>query len=83
MRTIKTYRKVGAFYIACEEDLSIVIGTKTVWTVMPKIFGCSTPRATSLARGRESLRSKSNSDLALNAPISSPRLAIRPRSKLR
>ena len=25
MRTIKTYRKVGAFYIACEADLSIPI----------------------------------------------------------
>ena len=25
MRTIKTYRKVGAFYIACEEDLSTPI----------------------------------------------------------
>src|ERR1700745_808966 len=25
MRTIKTYRKVGAFYIACAEDLSIPI----------------------------------------------------------
>jgi hypothetical protein len=25
MQTIKTYRKVGAFYIACEEDLSTPI----------------------------------------------------------
>ena len=25
MRTIKTYRKVGAFYIACEEDFSTSI----------------------------------------------------------
>ena len=25
MRTIKTYRKVGAFYIACEADLSTSI----------------------------------------------------------
>ena len=28
MRTIKTYRKVGAFYIACEEDFSTPIRTE-------------------------------------------------------
>ena len=29
MPTIKTYRKVGAFYIACEEDFPTPIGTET------------------------------------------------------
>ena len=30
MRTIKTYRKVGAFYIACEEDFSTPFQTQLV-----------------------------------------------------
>jgi hypothetical protein len=30
MRTIKTYRKVGAFYIACEEDFPTSIPDRSV-----------------------------------------------------
>jgi hypothetical protein len=35
MRTIKTYRKVGAFYIAWEEDFSTVIGTRRAESQLP------------------------------------------------
>jgi hypothetical protein len=31
MRTIKTYRKVGAFYIACEADFATPIRTQRFW----------------------------------------------------
>ena len=39
MRTIKTYPKVGAFYIACEADLSIPIPMER-----PFRFGCDSPK---------------------------------------
>jgi len=42
MRTIKTYRKVGAFYIAWEEDLSTVIDeTKLNCPLLHRFSGSS------------------------------------------
>ena len=38
MPTIKTYRKVGAFYIACEEDFATSIRIRSVFGALSARF---------------------------------------------